>query len=454
MTFVPLSSLGSVSLGFKSLQNTFFYVNKATICSHGIEARFLTPILMLRELDGHKFLQSPTPDHWLFNCREDKQDLRGTGARKYIEAMADRKAVEKKQSGKKQTIREALEAQSGGLWYAPKAKPSKYNIWLRKAVDGVFAPLLFETSALVDQRCNSVAPASDIDWKELAAVLTSTLFAYSIEINGAASMGAGALEAPTTKLRSYPVFDIRSLSSKDRSSLRALGAAVWAGDSPVDWSDGASQPQDALQELDAWLLKKSMRNVSLPTLYRDLRSVCLARISVAADKVKKVKKRKADSIGSVAEFIAKAVLPKMESRNFPEDFIEDAKPDITFTFDRKNIGRITFDQLLDQYEVTVSTKTGEIAYEGEFSQPVAEALIRSLLWGRSTFSISSQRAVMMAAVTKFIGWLSAINVEIDRLIAESALGTGYEDALRTEVYARLKVHPLAGARHLPREISF
>jgi hypothetical protein len=439
--FVPLSDLATVSLGFKSLQNTFYYVNKATIDTFGIEKRFMTPILMLKALDARKHLQSPKPELWLFNCREEKQDLRGTGALKYIEAMADRSAAEKKQSGKSQTIREALEAQSGGLWYAPKARPNKHHIWLRKAVDGVFAPFIFDTPTLVDQRCNSVA-----------AILTSTLFAYSVEINGSASMGAGALEAPTTKLRGYPVLDIRLLSAEDRKSLVSLGAAVWKNGPPVDWSDKAAQPNSALRELDAWLLKKSKRNVSVNTLYGDLRSVCLSRISVAKDKDKKTKKRKADSIGSVAESIAKAVAPKLESRNFPEDFADGADCDISFNFDRKNLKRIAIDQLLDRYEIVVTTKAGDTAYKGDFVQPVAEALIRSLLWGRSTFSISSHRAAMLNAVTSFIAWLSAIDAEIDRLIADSALGTGYEDALRTEVYARLKVHPMAGAKQLPSEI--
>lgn len=450
--FVPLSDLASVNLGFKSLQNSFYYVNKATIDTYGIEKRFLTPILMLRALDARQYLQSPKPDMWLFNCRDKKEDLRGTGALKYIEAMADRSAAEKKQSGKSQTIREALEAQSGGIWYAPKARPNKRHIWLRKAVDGVFAPYIFETPALVDQRCNSLSPHDDIEWKELAAVLTSTLFAYSVEINGSASMGAGALEAPTTKLRGYPVLDVRSLSAEDRETLVSLASTVWKDGPPVDWSDEDAQPNEALRQLDAWVLKKSKCNVSTDKLYSDLRSVCLSRISVAKDKAKKVKKRKADSIGSVADSIAKAIAPKLEARNFPDDFADGVKLDISFNFDRRNLKRVTVAQLLDRYDISIMTKNGDTVYEGNFVQPVAEAIIRSILWGRSVFSVSSDRSAMMTAVSDFIAWFSNVNTEIDRLIADSALGTGYEDALRTEVFARLGVHPMAGEKLLPSEV--
>jgi hypothetical protein len=63
-----------------------------------------------------------------------------------------------------------------------KARPNRHHIWLRKAFDGVFAPFLFDRGCLVDQRCNSISPISNIEWKELAASVTSSLFACSLEI--------------------------------------------------------------------------------------------------------------------------------------------------------------------------------------------------------------------------------------------------------------------------------
>ena len=339
--------------------------------------------------------------------------------------MADRSAARKRQSGKSQTIREALEAQGGGIWYGPKASPNEHRIWVRKAIDGVFAPYLFKDSALVDQRCNSISPAEDIGWKELAAVLTSTLFAYSVEINGSASMGAGALEAPTTKLRGYPVVDIRALSKGDRKTLVSLAAAVWMRESPVDWSVESSRPGDALKELDDWLLKKCKRKVSRKILYDDLSTVCLSRISVAKDKIKKTKKREADSIGSVAESIVRAIAPKLGIRNFPEDFLNEGKPDISFNIDPSSISRITISPLLDHYDIAVITKTGQAAYEGELVQPVVEAMIRSLLWGRSIFSISSDRDTMSDSVSYFIAWVADIESEIDRLIAAGLFNAHY-----------------------------
>jgi hypothetical protein len=213
--FIALSSIARASLGYKSLQNNFFYLNEPTIDTYGVEKKYLTPILMLRDLNGRAYNQTPAPSLWLFNCKDTKADLRGTGALSYIDAMADRSAADKKQTGKNLTIREALEAQGGSVWYAPKARPAAHNVWLRKAFDGVFSPFLFAKPALVDQRCNSLTPVAGIDWQEVAAALTCSLFAYSLEINGSASMGAGALEAPTTKLSA-----LRALGRREPSRLR------------------------------------------------------------------------------------------------------------------------------------------------------------------------------------------------------------------------------------------
>jgi hypothetical protein len=450
--FTDLENIADVSLGYKSLQNTFFYVNKATIDTYGIEKKYLVRILMLKDMDVTGYYQTAASDQWLFACREKKSDLRGTGALRYIEAMADRSAVEKKQTGKSLTIREVLEAQSGGLWYAPKARPNHHHVWVRKAIDGVFAPFLFEKAALVDQRCNSISPVEGVEWQEVAAAITTSLFAYSVEINGAASMGAGALEAPTTKLRRYPVLDVRQLKQADRKKLVSLAEAVWDKEGPLDWGR-RSEPSSKLQQLDDWILHKAGRKTPIEILYRDIRAACESRIAVAKDKVKKTKKSKTENIGNVADSIAKGILPKIQTKNFPDDFIDGAKPDLDFNFDRRSVKQITLTHLLDRYDVKVTTTGGGTAYEGSHHRAVSEAIVRALLWGRSMFSVSSERKTMDHAINEFIKWVSVIEDEIETAITESALGTGYEDVLKREVYNRLGIHPLSGANTLPSEIT-
>jgi hypothetical protein len=151
---VRLEFLATVALGYKSLQNEFFYVGADTVSRFHIEDRFLRPITRLKDLEGTKYIQKQGGSVQLFYCVENESDLRGTEALKYIRVMADRPATKKKQSGRILTIKEALAAQSGGRWFAPKAKPHAAHIWLRKAFDGVYAPFVFKKPVVMDQRCN------------------------------------------------------------------------------------------------------------------------------------------------------------------------------------------------------------------------------------------------------------------------------------------------------------
>ena len=69
------------------------------------------------------------------------------------------------------------------------------------------------------------------------------------------------------------------------------------------------------------------------------------------------------------------------------------------------------------------------------------------------FSVSSDSKAMDRALTQFLKWVAEIEKDIAKAISESALGTGYEDALRREIYARLGIHPLSGAPTLPHQIN-
>ena len=84
---------------------------------------------------------------------------------------------------------------------------------------------------------------------------------------------------------------------------------------------------------------------------------------------------------------------------------------------------------------------------------VAEAIVRAILLGRSTFSVSTDRKAMDVAVNDFLDWVSQTEKNIEAAITDSAFGTGYEEALKREVYLRLGIHPLISAALLPARIS-
>jgi hypothetical protein len=454
MMIVTLGKIADVSLGYKSLQNDFFYVNAATIETYGIEKRFLKPILMRRDLEPGAYLQGVSPTFWLFYCQSKPQDLRGTGALRYLDAMADRAATEKKQTGKSHTIREVLEAQGGGLWYAPKALPHKHHVWLRKAFDGVYSPFLFEAAALVDQRFNSLAPNDDacVTWEEIAAVVSSTVFAYSVEINGSSSMGAGVLEAPTTKIRSYPVLDVRNLKKSERAKLVTLARAVWEKENPVDWSQDSYAVGKKQAALDQWIIERVTDKVTTERLYSDLHEACLARVGLAKDKLKKVNKRKTDNIGNVADSIAAVIAPRVKSKSFPEQFI-DGPLDVDFTVSRELIRSVQHAPLMGQWDVIFLGEGRKKILEETYAQEQAETIMRAVCWGRSTFQFSSDRDVMHSALTAFLAWATEIEQAIEQAIADSALGTGYEVQLRSEVMRRLGIHEAAALPVLPRTID-
>src|SRR5438093_5803829 len=75
-----LRELAQVALGYKSLQNRFFYLGKADLSTYQIEQRFTIPVYRMKDLDPGHFLQQAKPSGHLFFCNLDEVDLRGTRA--------------------------------------------------------------------------------------------------------------------------------------------------------------------------------------------------------------------------------------------------------------------------------------------------------------------------------------------------------------------------------------
>jgi len=211
-----LSEIARVGLGFKSLQNEFFYLHDSEVARFAIEKEFLVPIYRLRDLDPKHFRQVQPAKLWLFNCRVPERDLRGTKALAYIRAMASRPATVRKQSRTEstETIKQVLEKQGGEVWYYPKASVRKERLWLRKAFNSVYAPFLFVSGAVVDQRCNFIRAHKNVSAVALEAIASATIFAFALETEGAAALGQGALEVPTNGLGEASVLDIRLLKKR------------------------------------------------------------------------------------------------------------------------------------------------------------------------------------------------------------------------------------------------
>lgn len=441
-----LGQLARVSLGFKSLQNQFFYVSKETVARYGIEKTYLKPIFRLGDLEANTYKQSTKPSLRVFYCKDKELDLHGTGALRYIRAMERVPAAEKKQSGKKQTIREALQAQTspGGTWYMPKAQLHEVNIWLRKAFNSVYSPFIFETAAAVDQRCNYVLPLEGIDWRILGAALTSSLFAFSAESFGSASMGAGALELATTMIHGLKVVDIRGLKDEQAiQDLITLADKVWTDTAPVDWCVAEKPPQKVI-ELDKWFLSQIETKITLDRVYADLVATLKSRLIVAEDKNAQKKKREQVNIDTVAHGIAETVRPLLESRSFPESFLENGTN--TTSLDLSHAGKLDIEchPIMTQAALAIRDDRGNVLAEGQYPRSVAQVIVKALLMGRRKFSHPTETASADRALKGLAEWLPKLLNKIAVGCGMSAVGTSYEEDVYNRVLEIL---------HLDRHVS-
>jgi hypothetical protein len=265
-------------------------------------------------------------------------------------------------------------------------------------------------------------------------------------------MGAGALEAPTSKLRSYPAFDPRPLSPDEKKELIRLARSVWSSEKPPDWAAEGTQPGPKLRTLDEWLLSRAGVSLTVDQVYSDLRATCAARIAVAQDKVKTTKKQKTDSVSSVARGIAEPIALFLNSRQFPEDFGTPSET-IPVHLARGALRQIRIHSFFDNADITLTGEGGHTLLEGSYDASVAEAIARAVLLGRQAFQAPAKRADAQACLSEFLAWFQQIRTRLDEAIAESALGTGYEDQLRAQVYQTLRIHPLAGEPTLPALIN-
>jgi hypothetical protein len=438
-----LSQLASVGLGYKSLQNNFFYVTEKVVKEFDIERVYLRPIVRMVDLNGQAFLQNGKVSRQLFYCSQSETDLRGTGALRYLRAMADRPAVAKKQSrttaGK--TIREVLDAQGGKKWYAPKAQTHRYHIWVRKAFDAVFSPFLFEREAVLDQRCNFLQPRTGVEWKCLGALLTSSIFAVAAESFGGASLGAGALEIPTKKLRQVPVPDIREMSKAEKLRLVSLAEAAWGQDVPVDWRI-KDKPGHFIEKLDQFLLEWMATPLTTVRLYADIVNVCRSRLRLGADKETKTKKSVREDVDGYGRQIADSVRPFLEGKQFPEAFFVASDPYVTFDLSDETSLIVSAVPMMAETAVSIRNRKNDLALlDKVYPRPVAQVILRSLLMGRRKFNVPNDPQSATRVLKAYFEWFPTVLAKIEKGSRSAAFGTKYEEQVLNITMKILGLHP-------------
>jgi hypothetical protein len=453
-TILPVCQLGelaTVGLGFKSLQNHFYYLSIDAVAEYGIEKQFLQPIYQMKQLTDPKYRQKKKPTISVFFCREAENDLRGTAALAYMRAMQDRPAAEKKQGGKRQTIREALQAQGGGFWYAPKAALNKSHVWLRKAVGSTHSPFIFDTAAALDQRCNFLRPKGKGDWHLLGALLTSSFFTLSAECSGASSLGAGALELATKGLLELKVIDIRVLSEPEQKDVITLAEAVWNEEQPVDWSKG--QPGPKLRALDEWFASRLKQPVNVDRLYLAITETCKTRLGMAEGKKATSKRQENVDIASVAAGIAESVRPLIEAKPFPDAFFDAKSETQAFDFSKHDRLSVNCVPMMGEAVLTVTDGNDKRLVEKQYSRSVAQVIVKALLLGRIKFSVPMEEEAAGQALSAVADWLPKVMGQIDEGFRASTVGTKYEAQVYQEVLRQLAIHPRAADAEVFGELT-
>lgn len=423
---VPIEELADCHLGYKSLQNRFFYLDSDTIARYEIEREFLKPIYQLGDLQENLFFQQSKPRVFLLHCDRPQADLRGSGAYRYIRDMQDKPAALKKQTGRVQTISEALGRQGGAYWYGPKATPQEAHVWVRKAFDKTYSPFLFEQPMMLDQRCNYLLPHRGISWQALAAVLTSSVFALSIEAAGSASMGGGALEIPTTKLSNIMVPDIRQFSRNKLGRLVDLAEAVWEYDVPVNWRDSEIQPSTYLRNLDEFLLSEIGAGISPDALYEAIRHTLSVRMRLAQDKSKSKRRAEATDIAEVARTIVSNFTQLIEARRFPESFTASGIETMPIEIDPRLDLDVSVEPFLEECEVQITSPERGVILDVSLPRMLADVLVRALLMGRRSFSIPLDPDAAGQLMQEFWNWLPPLLSDIKAECKSSSLGTRFE----------------------------
>jgi hypothetical protein len=442
-----LERLADVALGFKSLQNEFFYLSPATVASHGIEASYLRPICLFNELSRDRYSQdSLSPSTSLLFCDKSEHDLRGTAAFRYIRRMANVPANKKKQTqaATAKTIREVLELQGGRYWYGPKAAYRSSNIWLRKAFDGVYSPFLFSKGAVVDQRCNRIEPKQGIEWKELAAILTSSVFALVLESEGRAAMGAGALEWPTTQLRQARILNVLLLSPSQRADLVSLAAKVWDNEAPVDFGS-KDAPGKHLRALDVFVLGALQSSVSVDSVHASIRDAVRSRGEKAKSRQSTARKTESDNVDLVVQNIVGTLLPLFQSRQFPESYLDGNEPKQRISIPSGIDVTVHADQFLTEAHVSVLASDKAPLWEATLGHTQAEVVVRALQLGRREFAIPDSEVVAARVLSEHARSFAELLKQLGQLVQESALGTSYESEVRVMCLRALGISPSAEA---------
>ena len=428
-----LSDYCDVLLGYKSFLNDFFYLDAARIERFGVESEFLIPLYMLADLDHGHYRQTRAPKTWLFWCKREPHDLRGTGAGRYVDWGSQQMTVPRKQTAESVPWPQAPALSHSRHWYFPPAPTHPTRLAVRKGVNACYAPFVFDEPRVLDQRLYLMCPKGDLSFEVLAAYLASSLFALSLETNADLGLGEGVLTLGANNLRALPSVDLDVVeASPGRGEVTEAADALMECE-PPEVRQLAEHPE--LRQLDQALVRALGFD---PARAEELETAVIrlaeARLSRARQRSALTSQAARVDIQSVSDSVAQSLETWLKARQYPEDFMPGESTQ-RMNFPAGQL-EIALAPMLDTCRVVVHGENGTIL-DDTLNLHVAEVLLRALQMGRRVFSLPGTADAAIQALHGFSSLLEEFEDQFAQVVAATGLGDRHRDAVLSKALATL-----------------
>ena len=185
---IPIQKAADVQRGITTGVNEFFILTESTISTWNLEEEFLKPIIADLKASQSLLIQPERLPSYIFMCKKEKDELRGTAALDYINW------------GETQGFHEKQSCRGRRLWYNIGERPIPHLNFPRRS------PSEITRTFYTPEGCYALDKFIDVNVPEdmrvfFAYYLNSTLFHLMVNVNGRSNFGHGTLEVQVSDLK-------------------------------------------------------------------------------------------------------------------------------------------------------------------------------------------------------------------------------------------------------------
>ncbi|MDI6802884.1 MAG: Eco57I restriction-modification methylase domain-containing protein [Bacteroidota bacterium] len=205
---VRLGDIAEVRRGFTTGANEFFYLDDAKIAEWQIEKEFLKPVIKSPRECKSILIDPKQLKYKIFMCHEEKKELKGTKALKYIEW------------GEEQGFNERPSCSGRQRWYDLGKQDQHHFVMLRFRDKRNWTPVLPVKIYVGDiMFVGKVLDENDLEIN--LALLNSTLHIFSTELFGRVNLGDGLLTTYGPEIPKFLLLDKTGIANQ-KNFLKAF----------------------------------------------------------------------------------------------------------------------------------------------------------------------------------------------------------------------------------------